>query len=137
MNIKILEKQAAKDFVNNDQNFRSILDDVYIIEWLEENNVKMYLFYEDDILKSFVLLTKLEKDPEKIHKNPMYFNYVYTFPEFRRKKIAKLFLEELKRIEEITVFCTDDNSKNLFISAGFNFYKMDPFLKSFPIYRYP
>lgn len=137
MNIKILENQIAKSFVNTDTNFRNILDDVYIKEWLEEKNVKIYLLYENEKLKSFVLITKLTKDPEKKHKDPVYVNYVYTFPEFRKNGFALRLLNELKIIEEMTVFCTDDNAKNLFIKAKFNFYKMDPFFKSFPIYRFP
>lgn len=137
MNIKILENQSAKNFVNTDNNFRPILDDIYIKEWIEEKNVKMYLLYEDENLKSFVLITKLNKDPEKKHKNPVYINYIYTFNEFRKKGFALQLLNELKIIEEMTVFCTDDIAKNLFIKAQFKFLKMDPFCKSFPIYRFP
>ena len=137
MNIKILENQSAKNFVNTDNDFRSILDDVYIKEWNDEKNVKIYLMYEDEKLKSFVLLTKLAKDPEKVHKNPVYINYIYTFPEFRRVGSALKLNNELKIIEEMTVFCTDDIVKNLFIKAEFKFCKMDPFYKSFPIYRHP
>lgn len=137
MNIKILENENAKNFVNTDNNFRAILDDVYIKEWLEEKNVKIYLLYEDENLKSFVLLTKISKDPEKIHKNSVYVNYVYTFNEFRKKGFALRLLNELKIIEEMTVFCTDDITKNLFIKAQFKFLKMDPFCESFPIYRFP
>ena len=78
MNIKILENQSAKNFVNTDNDFRSILDGS-----------------------------------------------------------ALKLINELKIIEEMTVFCTDDIVKNLFIKAEFKFCKMDPFYKSFPIYRHP
>ena len=137
MNIKILEKQSAKNFVNTDNNFKTILDDVYIKEWNDEKNVKIYLLYENEKLKSFVLITILSKDPEKKHKNPVYINYIYTFPEFRKNGFALRLLEELKIIEEMTVFCTDDIAKNIFTIAKFKNYKMDPFCKSCPSYRFP
>ena len=135
MNINDYDNETAKDFVK--RNFQNLLDNSYIIEWLEERNVKIYVLYENSVIKCFVLLTKLSKDPEKKHIKPVYLNYIFTIPEYRRNGLALYLLNELKSKEEMTVFCTNDIEKNLVIKANFNFHKIDPFLKSFPIYRFP
>lgn len=138
MIFKVLENKEAKDFMNANDIFKDILDDFYITEWLENKFVKLYLLYnENNILMSFVLLNKLEKDVLKKHKNPFYLNYIYTFEKYRRKGFAYLLSLELKKEHETTIFCTDDISQNLFKKAGFIFNDFDPLYKSFPIYRYP
>ena len=137
MYIKVLLNNAAKDFVQSNEKFIDLLENAFIIEWLEENNVKLYLLYDNDVIKSFVTLIKMEKDPLKKHNMPQYMNYIYTFEEDRRKYYAYYLLLELKNCENITIFCTDDICKNLFIKAGFVFNKYDPLYKKIPIYRFP
>jgi hypothetical protein len=137
MKIKITENQISKDFVNTNENFKDLLKDPFILEWLGENNVKLYLLCENDILKSFAMSTKLSKDPLKSHINPIYLNYIYTFPEYRRRGYAYFLASELKKTENITVFCTDDISQNLFKKADYIFKSKDPLYKSLPIYRFP
>ena len=137
MIFKILENQNSKDFVNSDENFKNILKDPFILEWLAENNVKLYLLYDNEILKSFAMSTKLGKDRLKTHSNPVYLNYIYTFPVYRRLGYAYFIATELKKFENITVFCTDDISQNLFKKAEYIFKSKDPLYKALPIYRFP
>ena len=137
MYFKVLQNDLAKDFIKNNEKFKNLLENEFIVEWLEENNVKLYLLYDNDIIKSFVTLIKMDKDPLKKHNIPQYMNYIYTFEEDRRKSYAYYLLLELKNSENITVFCTDDIAKNLFIKAGFVFNNYDPLYKKIPIYRFP
>jgi hypothetical protein len=138
MRFEILENQESKNFVKENENFKNILKDPFIIEWLEENNVKLYLlFNNENVLVSFGMSTVLKKDPLKTHVNPVYLNYIYTFENYRRKNYAYHIACELKKIENITVFCTDDISQNLFKKADYIFKSKDPLYQSLPIYRFP
>jgi hypothetical protein len=137
MRFEILENQESKNFVKENENFKNILKDPFIIEWVGENNVKLYLLYKDDILVSFAMGIILKKDPLKSHVNPIYLNYIYTFEKYRRKNYAYYIACELKKIENITVFCTDDISQNLFKKAEYIFKSKDPLYNSLPIYRFP
>lgn len=130
-----LLNEDAKKFVIENEIFSK--EDVNITEWLDEKNIKIYLCYEKDIIKSFVLLTKMDKDPLKKYNNPYHLNYVYTFEDFRKKGFAFYLISEIKKSEEVTVFCSDDITQNLFKKAGYIFNSLDPLYKSLPIYRYP
>jgi hypothetical protein len=136
MYTKVLENSIAKDFFKKNEQFVELLKNSFIIEWFEENNVKLYLLYDNDIIKSFVTLIKMSKDPLKSHINPQYMNYIYTFEQYRRNSYAYYLLLQLKNCENITIFCTDDITKNLFTKAGFMFTDYDRLYK-LPIYRFP
>ena len=129
MYFKILEDNDAKDF------FDKYKDDLFVEEWIEEKNVKSYLLYNDDSLKSFALLTKMDTDPLKTHSNPFYLSYIYTIEEHRRNGHALSLLLYIKNFENTTVFCTDDIASSLFIKAGYVFSSYESLYKSFPIYR--
>ena len=129
-----LDNEEAKTFIKN----LNILEgDVYIKEWNDEKNIKLYYLEEEDNILSFCLLSNMKHDPLKIHEFPCYINYIYTFENFRRKGYAYQLLLEIKKREHTTIFCTDDISKNLFIKAGFIFNNLDPLYNSLPIYRFP
>lgn len=131
MNFKVLEDDCAKDFI------KEYKDDPFVEEWLLENNVKVYLLYDNDLLKSFALLTKLNKDPLKIHSKPYYLNYIYTIEEYRRCGNAYELLLYIKNFEEMSLLCSDDISQQLFKKADFVFNSYEPLYNSFPIYRFP
>ena len=137
MYIKFLENEIAKKFVCENEQFKELLEFLYVTEWLEEESVKLCLLYDSEILKSFVLLSKMDYDPLKTHRNPHHLNYIYTFEEFRRVGNACFIASELKNTENITVFCVDDMTQNLFKKAGYIFNSVDPLYKVLPIYRYP
>ena len=139
MYTKCLIDDIAIEYVKNNINFKDMLNNEYIVEWMKEKNIKMYLIESEnkDEIISFALFKMLKKDPLKVHTRPSYLNYIYTFPKYRRQKYATNFLIELKQIEEITVFSTDDIVTNLLIKAGFNFASKDTLYNQFHIYRYP
>lgn len=139
MHIECLVNDIALNYVRNNNNFKDMLDISYIMEWLNEKNVKIYLYRNDSTneLVSFAMLTTLKKDPLKVHSKPTYLNYIYTFIEHRRQGFATNFLLRLKQLEEITIFSTDDITTNLCIKSGFNFNNKDNLYNQFPIYRYP
>ena len=83
------------------------------------------------------LLTKLNKDPLKIHSKPYYLNYIYTIEEYRRSGNAYELLLYIKKFEEMSLLCSDDISQQLFKKAEFVFNSYEPLYNSFPIYRFP
>ena len=139
MYTKCLIDDIAIEYVKNNINFKDMLNNEYIVEWMKEKNIKMYLIESEnkDEIISFALFKMLKKDPLKVHTRPSYLNYIYTFPKYRQQKYATNLLIELKQIEEITVFSTDDIVTNLLIKAGFNFASKDTLYNQFHIYRYP
>jgi len=139
MHLECLLDDLAVNYVKTKDNFKDMLDISYIMEWLNEINVKIYLYHNESIgdLVSFAMFTNLKKDPLKIHTKPTYLNYIYTFPKYRRLGFATNFLLRLKHLEEITIFSTDDITTNLSIKAGFSYSNKDVLYNQFPIYRYP
>ena len=137
MHIKIIDNMDAKEYFKLNDIFKDILEDVYIIEWLDEKNVKLYLLFNEEDILSFSLLSKMGRDPLKIHANPYHLSYIYTFEQHRRKGFANHLLQEVKKELETTIFCTNDNNKDLFEKAGYNFTSFDTLYNSFPIYRFP
>lgn len=130
-------ENTAKDFVNNSIEFKSIMNIMYITQWLEQKFVKLVLLYDLDTLKTFVLLTKMNKDPLKIHENPYNLEYIYTFDNYRRQGFAYNTILELKKNHNITAFCTDNISEELFKKAKYIFLSYDPLYNALPIYRFP
>lgn len=137
MHIKIITDADAKEYFKTTGTFKDILEDVYTIEWLDEKNVKLYLLFNEEDIASFSLLSKMDRDPLKKHTNPYHLSYIYTFENCRRKGYANHLLQEIKKESETTVFCTNDNNKDLFEKAGYNFTSFDTLYNSFPIYRFP
>jgi hypothetical protein len=137
MHIKIFDGTEAKEYIKTQNKFADILEDVYIIEWFDEKNVKLYLLFDNENLVSFSLLSKMGRDPLKTHKNPYHLSYIYTFEENRRKGYASHLLSDIKKELETTVFCTNENNKELFEKSGYIFTSFDTLYNSFPIYRFP
>ena len=140
MHVECLTNDTALNYVKTEDIFKEILDTSFIMEWLNEKNVKIYLYHNENNennLVSFAMFTNLKRDPLKVHSKPTYLNYVYTFPKYRRLGFATNFLLRLKQLEEITILSTDDITTNLCIKSGFNFSNKDNLYNQFPIYRYP
>ena len=136
MIVKVLENEEALDFFIEDSTYSYITDRyLYFDEWKNQKNIKSYLLFENDVLKSYALISRLERDPMKIHNNPFYFNYIHTIKEYRRKGYAYYLVSHIKSNTEITVFCTDDIVQNLFKKAEYNLISYDNLYKSLPIYR--
>ena len=132
---KIYLDDIAKDLIKNEPLFDK--EDFYIKEWLDEKNVKLYLLYDGAVIVSFSLVSKMGRDPLKTHQNPYYINYVYTFEDYRRKGYAYYLVSEIKKNDNVTVFCTDNITKNLFVKAEYRFNDYDKLYNAISIYRYP
>lgn len=138
MTTKVLENEDAVNFFLNDSRYNYMTDSyLYFDEWKHGKNIKAYLLYDGDSLKSFALISKLVYDPEQKHINPYYFNYIYTFEDERRKGYAYNLVTDVKDREELTVFCIDDITTNLFQKAGYTMNGYEKLYNAFPIFRSP
>ena len=128
--IVLLINKKAKNGIKNLK-----LEDMYIKQWLsEENNVKCYIYYSNNLVVSFTLLSKMEFDPLKKHNNPYTLNYIYTFEDHRRKNYALKLLEHIKKNENCSAFCNNTYSEKLFEKAKYILYKN---ISEIALYRYP
>ena len=80
MYTKCLIDDIAIEYVKNNINFKDMLHNQYIVEWINEKNIKIYLIESEnkDEIISFALFNILNKDPLKEHTKPSYLNYIYT-----------------------------------------------------------
>jgi len=96
----------------------------FIRQWLNEGNqVFCVLKYDNDSDTDFpvcyALLHKLDYDPCGEHKNPVYLDYIFTHPKFRRQGYARNIVNKLTKNNSITAFCKNDESRDLFIKCNF------------------
>jgi hypothetical protein len=134
MDIKLLINKKAKKTIKNitvDNEYK-----LFINRWLSETRtVKCYILYENNKIKTFALLSKMDYDPINTHSNPYILDFIYTFKQYRRNMLAYKLLIHIKNIEEITAFCSNDNSIMLFQKAE---YKLTEYEQSYiPVFRYP
>ena len=52
MFLKKLEQEVAKHFIRNSEKLQCEKDNPFLIEWLDEDDVKMYLLYEKHCFSS-------------------------------------------------------------------------------------
>lgn len=139
MEIKLLINNKAKKTIKY---MKKNLDEVYsydkqIIErWLAEtNNVKCFILYENETIKTFALLSKCDYDPLNTHTNPYILDFIYTFIPYRRNKLAYKLLLHMKICTHITAFSSNDESFMLFQKAEYVLTKCDE--SPIPTFRYP
>lgn len=109
---------------------------MHIKRWLDEtNNVKCFILYENEIIKTFALLSKCEYDPFGTHDNPYILDFIYTFIPYRRNKLSYKLLLHMKNTNNITAFCSNDESFMLFQKAEYVLTKYDEIPN--PTFRYP
>lgn len=109
---------------------------MHIERWLDEtNNVKCFILYENEIIKTFALLSKCDYDPLNTHDNPYILDFIYTFISYRRNKLAYKLLLYMKNTNNITAFCSNDESFMLFQKAEYVLTKYDE--SPNPTFRYP
>ena len=132
--IKLSINRKAKSLIRN---ITKIIDDKKIINrWIHETNtVKCYVLYENDIIKSFALLSKCDHDPLNTHGNPYILDFIYTFKPYRRNNLAYKLLLHMKNKNNITAFCDNDESVMLFQKAEYILTKYDK--SPIPTFRYP
>jgi hypothetical protein len=136
MEIKLFINNKAKQIIKlitkeiNDKNKQ------YIVKWLnEQNNVKCFVLYENNIIKGFAILSKCDYDPLNKHINPYILDLIYIFQQYRRNNLAYELLIYLKSTNCITAFCSNNESIMLFKKAEYVLTKYDAI--PIPTFRYP
>ena len=113
----------AKEFISSLSVF---CDDKWTNLWLKETN-PVFCVVKYDSTKTIpicmALLHKMDFDPYKIHENPKLLDYIYTRPEDRRKRYAFHLVNKLIKHNNITAFCGNDDSIELFIKCGFSYHE--------------
>ena len=91
--------------------------------WRSMKDKKIYFIKnEKNEIVAFAILHKMDFDPFNIFKNPYLLDLIYVFEQYRRKGYAMKILEKLKdNKEELTMFCSNEASINLFKKAGYNY----------------
>lgn len=82
----------------------------YIKKWLDCEN-KEAIVAKNETIESILLMSD------------NYVEFIYTFPNYRRKGNADKLLDFIKERNDLTVHCTSDDSIKLFEKNGFKFYK--------------
>lgn len=106
-------------------------------EWLETDDTKCYYVGDDDNIFSFVLIHGIDYDPYGKYDNPYVIDYVFTFPNYRRKGYAMQLLSYLKSLFQVTAFCENLESEKLFKKANYSHCGLDTVFKKLAVYRCP
>ncbi|CAG9831341.1 unnamed protein product [Diabrotica balteata] len=93
------------------------LDDILIDQWIQNMKVTCYILYVSGEPASFVLLSKCDFDPLGHHDAPRVLDYIYTLPKYRRKGYAYKLMEHVKKNNQFTAFCSNDESERLFLKC--------------------
>lgn len=141
MEIKLFTNQHAKKYINKIIKNNTLLESEFynnVNRWLHEPRyVKCYILLNKNNIINIILLSKCDYDPQKQYKIPYILDYIYTFLEFRQNNFAyKMLLYFLKK-EEITTFCSNDESENLFKKAEYIFSGYDQMMNILPVFRFP
>lgn len=134
MTIKIFSNDNAKKYVKNSGFITHIEQNLtrkeiikykrFINCWFNEiRGVKCYVLLDNDSIKTIILISKMDYDPQQRHENPFNLNLIYTFPNYRKKNYAYNMLMYLKDREQITAFTDSIEGEYLFKKANFIQYK--------------
>jgi len=127
-----LEVKKAKEIIKK---LNTLYNNDHIIQWYNEKKVKAYILLEDNIIKAFALLHKIDFDPYKKQYNPYIIDYIYTFEQYRNMGYCSKLLNHIKIDNEIIAFCSNDISSNLFEKVGYIYYGNDEMSNTCKIYR--
>jgi len=129
---RLHRKQKKEDIEDYDVHITHILKTTsvyndlrgeYIHQWLQETNKKTLLSCVDsnDNITAFKIFHLTDFDPLREHTKPYVIDYIYTYPEYRRRGLAKSLIDKItkERKYECTAFCDNDNSIKLFEKCGF------------------
>ena len=141
MEIKRFTNQNAKKYINRIIKNNTLLEAEFydnVNRWLDEpRDVKCYILSNKNNINNIILLSKCDYDPQNQHNMPYILDYIYTFLECRRNNFAYKMLLYIKQKEEITTFCSNNESENLFKKAEYIFSGYDPIMHTLPVFRYP
>jgi hypothetical protein len=141
MEIKLFTNENAKKYITKVvKNHVQIEQQFYhnASHWLKEsNNVKCYALCKKDEVINIILLSQCDHDPEEKHLIPYILDFIYTFSKHRRNNFAYRMLLYIKSKEQITTFCSNDESEKLFRKAEYIYSGLDPLKNKLPIFRFP
>jgi hypothetical protein len=146
MEIRLFSNQNAKKYMEKIlKNHNDLEPEFYnhVKRWLEEpRDVKCYSLNDSDHKENvgnIILLSKCDYDPQKYHTNPFLLDYIYTFVKYRRNNLAYKMLSYIKTKtkEQVTAFCSNEESEHLFKKAEYVFSGYDPIMNIVPMYRFP
>jgi len=109
--------------------------------WVHKNTKKCIVIKDGkskkSLTKGFILLSKMNFDPEGTYKAPYMLEFIYVYPEYRRIGLAFQLLEYVKSRYENCACADNDESRNLFENAGYNV--RDIYISGFhnTLYRFP
>lgn len=111
-------KTAMRALLNKSPLYGEYL--AYAQQWLGETvNVACLMLHSNENYVAFVLLSKMDYDPEGIHDKPWTLNFVYTYPEFRNKGYGKMLLTEVKKRYQSNAHVLHE-SRTFFERSGFH-----------------
>jgi hypothetical protein len=141
MEIKLFTNENAKKYITKVVKNRVNIEQQFYhnaSHWLKEpNDVKCYALCEKEKIINIILLSKCDHDPEGKHTTPYILDFIYTFPEYRRNNFAYRMLIYIKPKEQITTFCSNDESEKLFKKAEYIYSGLDPLKNKLPVFRFP
>jgi hypothetical protein len=140
MEVKLFINDNAKKYVKKIVKNKTELEKNFynnINNWLKETrDVKCYVLCDKDNIVNIILLSKCDYDTQKKHSIPFILDYIYTFLEYRRNNFAYKMLLYIKTKEQITAFCSNDESESLFKKADYLFSGYDQ-MNINPVFRFP
>jgi RimJ/RimL family protein N-acetyltransferase len=112
-------KKCIRDFIKIQPEFDDLCR-LQINNWLNSSyGNKCFTLHDNGNIKVIACLSNNDFDPLGIHTKPYTLDFIYTVPKYRRNNLSCDMLLHLKTREELTAFCDNDASENLFMKAGF------------------
>lgn len=101
----------------------------------ENEHIKLITATFENTITAYALLSKNDYDPYGKYTNPYTLDYIYSLKEHRRRGFASIILDSILNNEQITAYCDNKESEELFKQAGFKYYGLDKILRMIPVYR--
>jgi hypothetical protein len=111
MDIQYVSGSNATKIVNKFKNNLNIHEKLWTESWSKEK-FRIVACLNDR--KSFCILHKMDFDPASKHSNPWILDMIYTPSEYRRRGFATKILQSIRTRYDITAFCSNESSENLF-----------------------
>lgn len=88
---------------------------LFINPWLVVHKKSCFIYYESEIPIAFMLLSDVNHDPFNREPQPIFLNFIYVRPEYRRMGYASKLLVFARRSNiRLTSFCLTNASEKLF-----------------------
>ena len=87
---------------------------------LHDMDVFCIILYYETVPVSFALLHKMDYDPIHVHTKPVLLDYIFTWPNYRNHGFASKLIRKIKVKNQITGYCSTEQSELLFKRAGYS-----------------